>query len=340
MDWIRQNRFLTGYLGVLIVATLALGFHAFTGWRGDKVTSANYRDTANKVDALEKRPIFPKRENLEKKIGQVTAFGAAVDALQTQLIKTQRGLKSRLGEQGFRNLMDQEVAAISQVAAAKGMEIPEEFHFGLDAYESGKVINPRAIPLLEWEMDAIKQFVSLAAASGVDAIEEFERMEFPQEAMDWKSEDEIAAAAAEAASSKTANNRQRGRARTRGKTPPPVVRVSDNPMLTASKVMETYRFTAKVRGEHGAIQDLLNRIADDKTYFLWLRQLRIENETKRSPRQGDVPAPMLVPDTEPDKDGIAPMIDATLLFGDEKIYAYLVIDVVRFKDAPAPDGAG
>jgi hypothetical protein len=335
MDWIKQNRFLAGYLGVIIVGVLGLGFFAFKGWRGDKVTTASYEEASRKVDVLEKHRIFPNQENLNEKVKMVAAYGAAVDGLQEEVTKVQRELKSSLSEQDFRKLMNQEAAAISAMAKAKGMGIPEEFHFGLDDYESGKVINPRAIPLLEWEMDAIKQFVSLAAVAGIEVIEEFERLEFPQEDKDWKSEKELAAE--KAAAPATGGRRQRPRSSSNSaatKNAP----VSDNPMKTASKVMETYRFTAKVKGTHDAVRDLLKRIANDSTYFLWLRQLRIENEKKSSPRESDIPQPKLVDGIEPDENGVAPMIDATLLFGGEKVYAGLVIDVVRFKklDAAAP----
>ena len=341
MDWIKQNRFLAGYLGVIIVGVLGLGFFAFKGWRGDKATTASYEQISRKVDVLEGRRIFPKQENLDEKAKMVAAYGAAVGSLQEGVTKVQRELKSSLSEQDFRKLMNQEAEAVNAMAAAKGMEIPEEFHFGLDDYESGKVINPRAIPLLEWEMDAIKQFVSLAAAAGIEVIEDFERMEFPQEDKDWKSEAELAEEKAAAPATRGRTSRRRNSSRNAAAKNAPV---SDNPMKTAAKVMETYRFTAKVKGTHVAIQDLINRIANDRTYFLWLRQLRIENEKKSSPREADVPQPRLVEDVEPDENGVTPMIDATLLFGGEKVYAGLVIDVVRFKKpdvvAPASGDAG
>ncbi len=342
MDWIKQNRFLAGYIGVMTLGTIGLGFYLFTGWKGAKAASESYQETARNVDMLERRPIFPSEENLEAKRRQVAAYGTAVDQLQEQLTRGQRAIKPGLKEQDFRKIMNGEVEAVAAMAASKGMRLPEEFRFGLDAYTEGKPINPRAVPLLEWELDAMKQFVNLAAAAGIDSIEDFRRDEFPQEDRNWKSEKEIAEAAAEEAA---ANPRRRARRAPRGAAKKPQPKAgSDNPMATASEVMETYRFTALVKGSHDSLSDLLTRMANDETFFVWLRQLRVENEVKESPREGDVPDPEPVPDVDPGEDGVGPMIDATLLFGAEKVYAELVIDMVRFKEveggAPPAGGAG
>ena len=123
-------------------------------------------------------------------------------------------------------------------------------------------------------------------------------------------------------------------------------------MGTAAKVMSTYRFTSKVTASYESLNTLLNSIASDENFFMWLRRVRIENERKLSPPiPNDLPKMIKV--TKPgavanEKGEVAEVdveVDAEVIFGNEKMKAVLVIDLVRFKGgvssgkAPAPDTA-
>ena len=94
--------------------------------------------------------------------------------------------------------------------------------------------------------------------------------------------------------------------------------------------METYRFTSEITASYEALTALLNGIAADKNYFLWLRKIRIENEKQISPREGEFQGGEKVQGVSADQEGNVPTIDAKVLFGDEKMKARLFIDVVRF----------
>tara|TARA_B100001094_G_C17739067_1_gene580310 strand:+ start:88 stop:441 length:354 start_codon:yes stop_codon:yes gene_type:complete len=104
-------------------------------------------------------------------------------------------------------------------------------------------------------------------------------------------------------------------------------------MKGAGKVMETYRFTSEITASYEALTALLNGIAADKNYFLWLRKIRIENEKQTSPREGEFQGGEKVEGVLADQDGNVPTIDAQVLFGDEKMKARLFIDAVRFTEA-------
>ena len=325
MDWIRQNRFLSGYLAVVIVGVLGLGFWVFKGWGAFKEAREKWETDNNRLTSLERKQLYPNNENLEEKKRQVQSFAKAVGELQDTLTSGQRELKPTLNEQQFREILNGSKEAVAAVAAQSKLKIPEDFFLGFEAYTQGKAINPLAIPLLEWKVDAIKQFVALAAESGVAELISVERVEFAKEDRGWAPEEE--------GGSKPKSSKTSGKGSRQAKAPS-----GDNPLATADKVMETYRFTARVRGSYPSIQALLNAVSNDETFFFWIRDLRIENNVKTSPRRADIPPPAPVPDALPDDSGQVPMVDASILFGNEEVYARLVVDAVRFK-APAPDAA-
>ena len=110
-------------------------------------------------------------------------------------------------------------------------------------------------------------------------------------------------------------------------------------MVTATKVMSTYRFTSKVTGSYESLTALLNKIASDENFFMWLRRVRIENEQKLSPPiPNDLPKVIKVtkPGAPANENGeVAEAdveVDAEVIFGNEMMRAALVIDLVRFKE--------
>lgn len=131
--------------------------------------------------------------------------------------------------------------------------------------------------------------------------------------------------------------------------PPGALEGPKNPMVTAAKVMSTYRFTAKVTGSYEAVTETLNKIAAEENYFMWLRRLRIENQKKDKkqlpanlPRTINIPKPGAQPDENGEIAGVDVEVDAEVIFGNEKMKAILVIDLVRFKEpgAVVPSKAG
>ena len=113
------------------------------------------------------------------------------------------------------------------------------------------------------------------ADSGVSSIDDFSRDEFKLETEVEKNDEEESNATR---SSRRTSSRSSSRGRRSNDKP-----VTTNPMAGAEKVMETYRFTSEITASYEALTALLNGIAADKNYFLWLRKIRIENERQTSP---------------------------------------------------------
>jgi hypothetical protein len=337
MEWIKQNRFFAGYAGIMIVGVLGLGFWLYNGWSGFRAAKSNYEDIQRSVTALESEKIYPNKENLAEKEARVSRYTAAVDSLQRQAGKLQRDLKAGYSEQQFRNLMNKEKEAIVGLAAEKNMTLPKDFALGFDEYGKGIGIPPHAVSVLEWEFDAIKRFVHIAAESGVDSLDEFSRDKIPQEMPNWKPEGERP----------ERGRRPAGRKPPRGKRPMGRMALAGRekgPMDSAPKVMETYRIMAKVTGSYESLTELLNQIAADEDFFMWLRRVRIENQTKESPQiPNDLPRTIKIPKAgaQANENGDLPEIDvevdAEVIFGNEKMQAILVVDIVRFKALEIPE---
>ena len=320
----KKSGFLKGYLIIMIVSTLLGGYFVFSSRSQYIESKDSFNASKNTVVALKSSKIYPDSNNLKEKQKQVAGYVEAVGNLKAKVLENQSQLNSDFTEQSFRKLMEDETVAIAEMAEKEKLTLPEEFAFGMEAYNRGKQVQAGALSRLEWELNAIKRFVTIAADSGVSSIDDFSRDEFKLETEVEKNDEEESNAAR---SSRRTSSRSSSRGRRSNDKP-----VTTNPMDGAEKVMETYRFTSEITASYEALTALLNGIAADKNYFLWLRKIRIENERQTSPREGDAPGPTNVEGVVPDEQGNVPKIDATVLFGNEKMKARLFIDAVRFKE--------
>jgi len=320
----KKSGFLKGYLAIMVITTLVGGYLVFSSRSQYIEAKDSFRTSKNGVTSLKGSKIYPDSNNLKIYQKQVAGYVEAVGALKSKILENQSKLNSGFTEQSFRKLMEDESAAIAEMADKEKLILPEEFAFGMEAYNKGKQVQAGALSRLEWELNAIKQFVTIAANSGVTSIDDFSRDEF-------KLETEVVKTDEEEANASRSSRRTSSRSRSRGSRNNDQL-VKTNPMAGAEKVMETYRFTSEITASYEALTALLNAVAADKNYFLWLRKIRIENEKQTSPREGDAPGPTNVQGVVPDEEGNVPKIDATVLFGNEKMKARLFIDAVRFKE--------
>ena len=328
----KKSGFLKVYLIVMILATLVGGYLVYSSRSQYFESKQAFESSKAKLKALKASKIYPDSGNLKKKENQVAGYVEAVGKLKSKVLENQVKLNPEFTEQNFRKLMEDESAALAEMAQKENLKLPEGFAFGMEAYNKGKQVQAAALSRLEWELNAIKSFVTIAANSGVSYIVDFSRDEFKLETeVAEKSEDETNARSSRSSRTSSRSSSRRGRS---SKEPAKV-----NPMAGAGKVMETYRFTSEITASYEALSSLLNGIAVDDNYFLWLRKIRIENETQTSPREGDAPGPTNVQGVVPDEEGNVPKIDATVLFGNEKMKARLFIDAVRFNEELVTEAA-
>jgi len=321
----KKSGFLKIYIIVMVFATLAGGYLVWSSKSKYESSEQAFNSAVSKVKALKNSKIYPSSNNLKEKEKKVSEYVEAVNRFKAKVLESQVSLKSDFTEQNFRKLMEEESAGIVAMAEEKKLVIPEEFAFGMEAYNKGKQVQQGALSRLEWELNAIKRFVNIVANSGVDSIDDFSRDEFKLE-NEVAKDDESEKQADSSRSSRRSSTRSSSRGRSKS------VPVNTNPMKGAGKVMETYRFTSEITASYEALTALLNGIAADKNYFLWLRKIRIENEKQISPREGEFQGGEKVQGALADQEGNVPTIDAQVLFGDEKMKARLFIDAVRFTE--------
>ena len=353
----KDNKFPAVFGGLMAVGVLGLGYFAFSSWSSLKKATTDYTNTSNLVTQLRKSKLFPNDVNLAGKIEQVDAYEASVDALQEKLVTSQRALKA-VPQQEFPKILLSTYEKTSAAAAAAKVTLPDNFYFGMEVYKNG--LPPEvACSLLEWQLDGISFLTNILIDEGVESLDSMTRQLTPVESPDYKEEPDPRA--------------QGGK-----KTAPVRMKLGEDELVyEPDRVMDGYRFSLTFTSDHGAWEKVLSRITNEKSFFYWIRDLRVENERKEGPAKGQPFTPIPVddplaaaPEVAPEPvaepaptsgdpavaeptaaiDAPAPafeaapvtqaMIDVREILGTEKVRAHLVIDLVRFKakDAAAADG--
>ena len=174
MDWFKENKFLSGLLAVVIVGTAALGF-LLAKQRGKfNKAQTEYNTVSRKVEQLRNSKLFPNEENLELQKKEAKSYSEAVDRLHGKLLAFQRPLDETMSDSAFTDLLTKKILDAKSRAAREGIEVGDDFAFGLDRYSS-EVPKLEAVPQLEFSLEAADFVVGKLFDSGVDALLSMDR---------------------------------------------------------------------------------------------------------------------------------------------------------------------
>src|SRR5262245_56143973 len=106
MDWIKQNKFLSGLLALLLVLGGGLGFLAFSAKGSYDTAYSEYESKANELNSLQTKQPYPDDANVKKMQDLEKAHQAAIDGLHKELLKAQTPLQQVTPEKFQDNLRE------------------------------------------------------------------------------------------------------------------------------------------------------------------------------------------------------------------------------------------
>ncbi|MCB1092984.1 MAG: Amuc_1100 family pilus-like protein, partial [Verrucomicrobiae bacterium] len=213
------------------------------------------------------------------------------------------------------------VSDFLKLASEKKMELEkrDDFYMGFDAYRT-TFPRPEVVSALNYQLEAVEHLLNSLAESGVDRLNFLTREQLPGEE---QTADAVAATG-----------------------------------IVKGEVVQKYPITLGFVADHRDFQEFVNRIANDKDYFFILRVLRVDNSSPGGPsfetEGGLGQSAWLKPDgieatqTEMEEMGMGTLPydefskkaieagwqqkrqDARIIFGQEKLEVFTVIDLVRF----------
>ncbi|MFT4547250.1 MAG: hypothetical protein ACI9UA_000188 [Pseudoalteromonas tetraodonis] len=337
MDWIKQNTFLATYSGITLIGFLGLGFFAFSAWKSSSAAIGEFDSTRDTLDRLENAQLHPDTENLEKVKTEVDGYVASVDALMKKLEAAQKPLPTDVDVTKFGEKIQAELAPFQVRAKQLGVIMGDNFYMGMDKYRTETARNTEVLQKLEWSLGGISHLAKLTLDSEVDSVNAFKRFIEAWELEAVKPAEPV---------KKPRNNRRSNRNRddkTASSKEAATVKTAD--------VIEVSRIRMQVTGAPDSINELINKLSNDKEYFYWIRWAKIGNQTPAGPSRtktytptrvdADAGVPAVVDDGSDEPPAFeekrSAMIDVFPILGTEQVRADLLIDIVRFREPASPE---
>ncbi|MFT5469724.1 MAG: hypothetical protein ACI8UO_004846 [Verrucomicrobiales bacterium] len=300
----KEQSFWTLFAIFAVVLLGGSGFYFYTSYSKFKEADTGFANLRTKTEKLLSAPIYPTSDNRDKLVKQAGEYEIEVEKLYDALGKFAQDLES-IRAQDFPREVKNQVEAINALSLdpKNPVKLPDEFYLGFDKYRD-KIPSDEAAGILKFQLDSVVHLVRLALDNGANRIFALQREETPQERGDPDPEE--------------------------------------------TELVTKYTVTFSFRTSHEGYRNFVNLVSNDSKYFYIIRILRVDNESKEGPErdydQGNVVVdkdgnPVVDPPDDVD-DSEFQVLDARVIFGEEKLMITAVIDLCRFpkqenEDAPA-----
>ena len=320
MNWVKENKFLTGYIIVMVIGLGVLGFEVLSAGGAYDDVQATYQKQAAEYDRLRKLAPFPSRSNLQQYEVLKKDAANVITAFQVDLSKKKILLDPHLlplSPERFQDLLKERVTDVRKKAADANVKLPEKFFLGFDKYETTPPTLEAAEPLGR-ELEAINWIVNQYIESGVQEIESLTRSDLPEERGTTTPRGE----------GRESRGGPGGRGRPGGGGGGGGNRAGGagaGGSAARQELVDYYPFDIATICKQQRLQPLLNVITGAKApQFYVIRQIRIRNQDEKAP-------PKATPSPDPNIKSTGP---TTFILGEQSIEATLRIEIVDF-NAPS-----
>jgi hypothetical protein len=179
MNWVRENRFLTGFFAVMLVALGVLGWLLTSAKARYEEASTAYDEKAQELNRLQGLNPFPNAQNLKAMEAQKAEASTAIAGLQTKLATKSFPFEPMTPEQ-FQDKLRASVTAVVAKAAEARMRLPEKFYLGFDRYETEPPDEALAVPLGH-QLKAIEWVITQLIENRAIELRSLTRDELPNE---------------------------------------------------------------------------------------------------------------------------------------------------------------
>ena len=301
MNWIKQNKFLSGFIAVMVIGVGALGFLLFQAQSRYGEARTDYEAKVGELNRLEGLKPYPESENLKQIEAQKGQFVTAIEAFRKNIAAAQIPVEPISREQ-FQDKLREAVTRISAKAKEGGLALPPMFYVGMEKYQSEPPL-PEAAPALARELKALEFVITKMVEEGILTITKFERNLLPEE---------------------------EGKAK---KEPPAKPGAAGGKAEKSTKTSVAYHgvqieFTA----EQSRFRSFMNAVVSEKSQFYVPRLVVVKNEKGDAPPRGGAE---LQGAAQPQGTPAAGSENFKYIFGAERVNVSLVLDIVDFAEIAA-----
>jgi hypothetical protein len=311
MNWVKANKFLTGFIIVMLIGVGVLGYEVFAAASDYDDASTAYATQSAEYNRLRNLSPFPSKQNLAQYEDQKVQAAKAITAFQVDLAKVEFPLNP-LSPSAFQDLLKETVTNVRKKASDANVKLSgDKFFLGFEKYETTPPTPESAAPLGR-ELKAIEWVVNQYIDNHVSDIAPIVRQDLPEER-----------------GTRTGGGGGKGNNGGGGKGGIGKGGGPGGPgagSRARRDLVDYYPFEVTAICKQADWGKILNLITGTKApQFYVLRQLRIRNQAEKGPPKAKPEAAVADPTKVKDKEYI---------LGEESIEVRAIVDIVDF-NAPS-----
>lgn len=252
MNWIKQNIFLTALLAITIIVCGASGYYALNRGAAAQKATKDHLSDRDRLGALFRAEVYPSPENdeqLGREVERVRSETAALlDALATQYPVPVGGDPAAFGQR-----VQREYGRLRAAWEEAGVEVPDNFFLGFDAYRQKIDAPAAAIDELDYQLALVVDLVESAIGYKITKINRLSRID---------------------------------RVRFEDGPPPPSGDQDDSGDKPAP--YHSYAMDFDFTGHEESVRAMINHISGSGSHFLRVRAVLLANEAQEGPKREDV----------------------------------------------------
>jgi hypothetical protein len=164
MSWIQENRFAAGLGGFTAVAAIGLIFWAVSEGSQYSKSKEDYDASAEKIKAIEAKPLYPSEENLRAKNNALSDYYNGVEKLQKAFDPYRTGELKLIDPAAFTEELKKVKGDADTALTGAKVELDPKFYLGFETYTNAAV-RGSATGILGYELGAVAElFRELAEA--------------------------------------------------------------------------------------------------------------------------------------------------------------------------------
>lgn len=333
MSWYQENKFAGTLLGITAVVSGALIYLGMSANSDASAAKQKEQAAVTKINALQKMKPFPNEENEKLLVEDLTSFAADTKAFQDKMLTFRPAEMPKIRANEFSGQVSGYVNKLNKYYSSKGVAFndKEKPFYGMEAYADSMAKENHTV-YLNYHRQALEWLFTTLADSGIDTLNHVYRAPVA-EALG------TVVKPVEAAKGKKKSKKKKNR------KPAGLTSVSDNLPIEIT-------FT----GTEASLQKFLTDVAAGEDYFFAVKLLKIRN-TEQDPvvisQATFAPVVEAVAEEAAPVDGLGGLdldegFDFTpgggagleedkeiikQVIGDEKITAFIQLDLVLLKDA-------
>jgi hypothetical protein len=179
MNWVKENKFLAGFIAVMLIGIGALGFQVLSASTKLEEAETAYTAKATAYNRLRRLDPFPNRKNLDAFEVQKAEAAQVINAFQADLTKREFPVEPMTPFK-FQDELKRAVTEVRAKAAAANVVLKDKFYLGFDPYETAPP-SEEAAPLLGRQLKAIEWVMLQLIAARIVEVKELKRTPLPEE---------------------------------------------------------------------------------------------------------------------------------------------------------------